>query len=522
MNQEQKNMDSNSFNTQENNGMLNNQPLQNEQSFNNQSVNISEQSSTNYQQQINQTNIVQPLQQSSNNIFENAIQNQMPTQQYIHGDIKTNYSVEKNNIKKGKNLILYIIIAFIAVLLISTLIIMFVVNPKNNTKSVQYLSLNMTLSSDLDLEENYIEKKIYTFVYGEDEIIKRIIFTDTYYLENTAKSDYDLYLKNNNYDNDWNMPKKILKIKNNVLTYEYNSDIVEEYYDDFIGMPIDEIVNEYGKDKVLDDFKPNLTNKELLYLPQIVSDNQENTSESKVDFELIAHQAEQKLKESFTVNYNEAFNVNNQYYATVDKDSIRYTNEYSNGEYYYVMIGTVRNLSTNIIMGKYLIRCKWDSATNKIKDYGDNSKIIIITNLYEEAILKGTKSTGLFYIEKDQYKKDILWDTSKLDKSNFKNILNQLDKINYYNYEYSSVKSESYFNEMKAQQEEIIKKLLSVKEINIYTVQIVTSNELEIATSLATYINSNLYIANDDNFNNLLEYSKDIGLFSQKVLNTDN
>lgn len=533
MNQDQSNLNQNNFNLSNKNDISNNQPINNMLNSSvvpNASVNeltnpqsIVEPLPNNKSQLVssNPQSINQQYPQQTIDIPGNSVQNQITNQQFTQKVIESNLN-NQNNIS-NKNRFLYLIIATVASLLILSVVVVIFMKFKNDTPSGQYLSLNMPLSSDLLLEENYIEKTIYTFIYDEDKVVKRIIFTDVYYLENIAKSDYDLYLKNNNYDNNWNMPKKILKLNKNVLTYEYNNDIVEKYYNEFIGRSIDNIINEYGKDKVLDYFKPNLTNRELLYLPEDNSNNKENTGNlSKSDLELIAIQAEQKLTETFTVNYNEAFKINNKYYATVDKNSIEYTKEYSNNEYYYVMNATVRNSHTNIVVGKYLIRCKWDEENKKITNYGDNSKIIIITNIYEEAILKATKSIGIFYIEKDQYKKDILWDTSKLDINNFKTILNELDKINYYNYEYSSVENESYFNEMKKNQSDIIKKLLSVKEINIYTVQIITNNELESATSLTKYINSNLYIADDDNFNNLIEYSKELGLFSKETLNISN
>lgn len=417
---------------------------------------------------------------------------------------------------------LYLIIAGIAVLLVLVLLVLVIKNLKSNDKSGEYISLNMPLSSDLLLENNYIEKTIYTFVYDSNRIVRRIIFTDVYYLNDTAASDYNTYLNNNNYDNDWNMPKRILKIKNNELTYEYNSDITEEYYSDFIGTKIDDIIDEYGEDKVLDNFVPNLTKKELLYLPDEPSNNEDkDNASSNVNFELMATQAEKKLGETFTTNYTEAFNVNYQYYATVDKESIKYTNEYSNGDYYYIMVGTVKNSSTNIAVGKYLIRCKWDKSTNEIVDYGDNSKIMIMLNIYEKAISKVTDGVGTFYIDKNQYKNEILWDTTKLDKTDFNTIFNEVDKVNYY-CEYSDKKDEEYFNQMKQNQNDIIKKLLNSKEITIYVVQIVTNNELESATSLTKYINSNLYIADDTNFNNLIDYSKNLGLFYEETLNLNN
>ena len=98
---------------------------------------------------------------------------------------------------------------------------------KKSDKSVQYISMNMPLSYELLLEDNYIEKRIYTFIYDSDRIVKRIIFTDQYYSEYVAKSDYDLLVKNNNCDNDFNMPKKILKLNKNIITYEYEDDILK-------------------------------------------------------------------------------------------------------------------------------------------------------------------------------------------------------------------------------------------------------------------------------------------------------
>lgn len=243
-----------------------------------------------------------------------------------------------------------------------------------------------------------------------------------------------------------------------------------------------------------------------------------NNETTATKYELMASQAEKKLSETFTTNHNEAFNNNYKYYATVDRDNIRYTNEFSEGEYYYVMIGTVRNSSTNLIVGKYLIRCKWDEKTNSIIEYGDNSKVILLLNVYEEVIYRVSGSIGVFYIDKEQYKKDILWDTSKINKNSFNEVLNNIDKLNYYYYEQVSTKNQTYFDEMKSEQIEIIKKLLKTREIKVYIVQIVTNNELASAVSLTEYLNSELYVANDENMKNLIDYSKKLGLYYEDTL----
>lgn len=272
------------------------------------------------------------------------------------------------------------------------------------------------------------------------------------------------------------------------------------------------IINTNKRDNILEDISDLRT--ETKY------SNQEK-EDSEVDYESIAIQAEEKLSSTYTTNNQEVYKVDYECYATVDRNSIKYTNEYStnDNDYYYVMVGTVTNSETGIVLGKYLIRCKWDDKNKIITDYGDNSRAIIVLNLYEEAIMNVTLETrGFFYIPKDQYKNDELWSTEKLDKSTFKDIIFKIKKIHYYNYQYSSVKNESKFDEFKNPQLLILNNLTNGNEIVVHLVQIVTDDELNSAINLTNYLNSDLYIANDNRMNDLIEYSKNLGLYYEETL----
>lgn len=249
--------------------------------------------------------------------------------------------------------------------------------------------------------------------------------------------------------------------------------------------------------------------------------NSSNAAKDDSDkFELIAAQAEKRLSETFTTNYDEAFSVSYGYYATVDRGSIRYTNEYSDGDNYYVMHATVKNSSTDISIGKYLIRCKWDEKTNSIIEYGDNSRMMIVLKVYEEAIYKSSGDVGVFYIPKEEYKKAIMWNTEKINKDTFATV-NELDKLMYYCYELSSVKSEKSFESFKSMHIGFLEKLFKVKKLDAYAVQIVTDNELQSSVDLLDYLDSELYLANDDNMNDLIEYSRDLGIFYETTLYLD-
>ena len=327
----------------------------------------------------------------------------------------------------------------------------------NNKKSADnknyvradYVSLNMPLSLT---ENDNLESKIYTFIYDSNRIVQRIIFTDNYISYNLAQSEYNKLVKSNNRDNEWNMPKSILKTSDKTITYEYESDIASEYFDDFIGESIDDIIKEYGEDRVLKDFKPNVSEKDLMLKNSETASSTKKTNSNtftNADKKMMIEQVEEKFNEGFTYNYNIAHSISGSYIVSVDANSINYTNEYSQNDYYYVMTVTVKSASTNIIIGRYLARCKWDSSSKKITNYGDNSRLIIITNVYEEALSKSSSGIGTLFVAKNQYKKDALWKTDKLDSDSFKKVLADVDEINYYYYEYAKQQDETQFENMK-------------------------------------------------------------------------
>lgn len=388
----------------------------------------------------------------------------------------------------------------------------------NNYVSSDYISLKMPLSLE---EKDILESKIYTFIYDSNRTIKRIIFTDNYISYNLAQSEYKKIENSNNRDNEWNMPKSILKNSDKTITYEYESDIASKYYEDFIGESIDTIIAEYGEDRVLKDFKPNVSEKDLkLKKSETTSSTKKTNSNTftKSDKKMMIEQVEKKFNEGFTYNYNTAYNTNGSYIVSVDANSINYTNEYSQNDSYYVMTVTVKGASTNIVIGKYLARCKWDSNSKIITDYGDNSRLIIITNVYEEALSKSSSGIGTLFIAKDQYKKDALWKTDALDSNNFKTVLADVDEINYYYYEYAKQQDETQFESMKKTQTKYLRTIVESKKINIHIAQLITDNELAIATELTDFINDDLYIAKDENWNKLIEYSKNHGLYYSETL----
>lgn len=190
--------------------------------------------------------------------------------------------------KKSNKKLLILIPIFIVIILIILFIFNLIKSIFTNTfkefssQEKNYISLDMPLSYEVQSEKDYIESKVYTFIYDSDRIVKRIIFTDFFYTEEAAKTDYEKYQKSNNYNNYWNMPKKLINLDKKVLTYEYEDDIAEEYYDDFIGENIDNIIEEYGEDRILNNFKPNVSAKDLsLNAKESQTSNSDKLNDSK-------------------------------------------------------------------------------------------------------------------------------------------------------------------------------------------------------------------------------------------------
>ena len=52
----------------------------------------------------------------------------------------------------------------------------------------------------------------------------------------------------------------------------------------------------------------------------------------------------------------------------------------------------------------------------------------------------------------------------------------------------------------------------------MHIAQLITDNELTTATELTDFINSDLYIAKDENWNKIMEYSKNHGLYYSESL----
>ncbi len=209
----------------------------------------------------------------------------MEEQQLQYGNAYTDHQTQK---KKSNKKILILILIFIIIILIIVFIFNLIKSIFTNTfkefssQEKNYISLDMPLSYEVQSEKDYIESKVYTFIYDSDRIVKRIIFTDFFYTEEAAKTDYEKYQKSNNYNNYWNMPKKLINLDKKVLTYEYEDDIAEEYYDDFIGENIDNIIEEYGEDRILNNFKPNVSAKDLsLNAKESQTSNSDKLNDSK-------------------------------------------------------------------------------------------------------------------------------------------------------------------------------------------------------------------------------------------------
>ena len=161
----------------------------------------------------------------------------------------------------------------------------------------------------------------------------------------------------------------------------------------------------------MDDFVPDVDNSSLVIGDEEKMKSEKNDKEiSNEDKKLIVDQVADKISENFTSNYNEAFNINEEYYVGIDDDSFEYTDKY-----------------------------------------------------------------------------------------------------------YSS-KDESYFEEIKKKQIENIKKVIKGTDVTIHISEIITDDELSTANELTKYINSELYIANDDNLNNLIEYLKKSGLYYTETI----
>lgn len=209
----------------------------------------------------------------------------MEEQQLQYGNAYTDHQTQK---KKSNKKILILILIFIIIILIIVFIFNLIKSIFTNTfkefssQEKNYISLDMPLSYEVQSEKDYIESKVYTFIYDSDRIVKRIIFTDFFYTEEAAKTDYEKYQKSNNYNNYWNMTKKLINLDKKVLTYEYEDDIAEEYYDDFIGENIDNIIEEYGNNRILNEFIPNVPTKDLLiYDEKLQIDNSDKSNNSK-------------------------------------------------------------------------------------------------------------------------------------------------------------------------------------------------------------------------------------------------
>ena len=161
----------------------------------------------------------------------------------------------------------------------------------------------------------------------------------------------------------------------------------------------------------MDDFVPDVDNSSLVIGDEEKMKSEKNDKEiSNEDKKLIVDQVADKISENFTSNYNEAFNINEEYYVGIEDDSFEYTDKY-----------------------------------------------------------------------------------------------------------YSS-KDESYFEEIKKKQIENIKKVIKGTDVTIHISEIITDDELSTANELTKYINSELYIANDDNLNKLIEYSKQSELYYTETI----
>lgn len=435
----------------------------------------------------------------------------------------TNTQKKKSN-KKLLILIPIFIIIILIILFIFNLIKSIFLNTLMNFSDQEknYVSLDMPLSYEVQSEKDYIKSKVYTFIYDSNKTVKRIIFTDFFYTEEAAKIDYEKYQKSNNNNDYWNMPKKLINLDKKVLTYEYEDDIAEEYYDDFIGENIDNIIEEYGEDRILNNFKPNVSAKDLsLNAKESQTSNSDklNDSKSKENFNKLIKQAEQLLGENYTKNFNEAYKKKWNFYAEIDPTSVKYTNEYSNSnDFYYVMSGKVKNSETDKVISEYLVRFKTDENYTEMTEYGDTSKINILLDIYEEALLSVNKGIGILYLSKEQYKNDLLWNTEKFEKDTFREILNNVERLDYYYYEYSTAKNEKDFEKMKSTQASNMKKIFNCKEINLHLVQITEKTELEAAVDIAGYINSSLTTGNDENVKKLENYFKENGLYYEELL----
>lgn len=169
-----------------------------------------------------------------------------------------------------KSIQIKIVIASIIVLIIILLFFLLIHKQKSKDDyiSANYISIKMPTSIT---DNQYLERKVYTLIYDSNRIVRRIIFTDYYNSFDAAQADYERIVKANNRTNPRNKPKRILKVNDKIITYEFEDDIVEKYYDSFIGRSIDDIIGQYGEDNILKDFKPDISNDEL-----ILKNNYEN------------------------------------------------------------------------------------------------------------------------------------------------------------------------------------------------------------------------------------------------------
>lgn len=412
--------------------------------------------------------------------------------------------VSDNSNNRNYNKVIFVIVGLVlAVLLVLGVVFGSRLFSNNEQPKDKFVSIDVPIDVDIQYDAPYLKQTIRTLVYDENKKVTRVIFSDVYDNYSNAKKDFDSMVATNG---KWGMNRIYMDLKDNTITYEYDQETLEEYYEEFLVENVDELINEYGDDRIIKNFKPNIDN-----LVSSKEEKEESKKDSDVNYDIIASEVEKRVAENYNKYYKQMYNKEISYVATVDKASIQYTDKFSETGKYYVMEVIVSNPKNNVKTLKFYARCNWDTKNNTIKDYSDNTRIITALTVYENAVV------GMFVIGEDQYKNEKLWDNSDVQKDNFLDITSIIDEINYFYFDSADTKNEFTFEKYKQEQIGKVKKVIKCKKINIYIGQLIIGSEGNSISDAAEYLTINLYLGKNEDITNTINFFKQQQLYYEEL-----
>ncbi len=245
--------------------------------------------------------------------------------------------------------------------------------------------------------------------------------------------------------------------------------------------------------------------------------NTNEVKEVKPDKNLIIAQVEEKLSENYTKIFNKANGVNYDYVGIVDVETFVHSSEYSSDpdDFYYLMEATIKNSSTGFIMSKVMARCKWNSETELIYDYGDTSRLSVFFGVVEEVIEGLHQGHGFMYLPQDQFSKDEAWNTDVFELKDFSKVASNF-KLEYLYYEMLANKNEDYLQTMKNAQIADLKRIIEFDELDMHIVEVITTDDLSTSFKIAENLGSSVRIGDNYAWQDFLEYVQNLGIYTDE------